>query len=465
LVGYYDLGYITVIGKTVSEADYTLLDNIASGTVERSGEVGSYVYTIVSATRIPTSVYNELSSGAKSSGAAVAVNAPEPKLYTNTDEFFADYPNRLSYYYAGYQIGSAIAAPAINLEEITATELSINSTDSNIVQIAKDKGVISYFEAVSLLELGYGLYFVTTDPTNSHAMSTLDTYRNKYSFESEFASCGGFADVASIKSALSSFVLSRKDTTLVLSTDFVGTKNDSTIQDALDAANAFAITMSNASYGAMFGPWIKGSIGVSPYTLTTYLPADYVYLRCFAVSLAQGNVAWMPIAGVRRGLVSFANGVEYKLSETEMDDTWQNIEEVQANINPIVDLNTTYGYVLFGQRTLQKDPNTSLKSLNVRIISNMIKRRIFNICLGLTFEMNDLILWNEFKGQLDPYLANMKYNRGLHDYKIVMDSDSQQNASNELTVKGYVRIYPVRSAEYFDIDFTLTNNSAEFEEV
>jgi hypothetical protein len=57
----------------------------------------------------------------------------------------------------------------------------------------------------------------------------------------------------------------------------------------------------------------------------------------------------------------------------------------------------------------------------------------------------------------------MMYNDGLYDYKIVMDESTVTTDDiNHLRCPGKVYIAPTRTAEFFDIDFIITDAGAEF---
>lgn len=293
------------------------------------------------------------------------------------------------------------------------------------------------FDAIcDLIDLGLGVY--VTNITN------LLTFKDKYRFDFAFLmDCNTTReDIGDINT----LIAARKDF-LYLPQDFAESRTGS------EELAAHFSKMAQPSYGALYSPAVK-------YSKTLTLPASYCFLRNFATSVGNGNPAWYAIAGVNRGLVNYIDGTIREIDEDEMNECQDKDQSAKSNYNPIINLNNTYGNTIYGQRTLQKE-NTSLRSVNVRIISNMIKKRIFNISLTLLFEMNDVVLWNEFRGQLVPYLNDMKFKRGLVNYEVIMDQTAQDSV-DDYTVKGYVRIRPTRAAEYFDIDFTLTNSGAEF---
>ena len=128
-----------------------------------------------------------------------------------------------------------------------------------------------------------------------------------------------------------------------------------------------------------------------------------------------------------------------------------------------------YGYVIYGQRTLRmptgSDPTiqSALRSLNVRITANEIKKQIFNACIYLTFEQNIQRTWNEFKAQVEPLLFKMQSNRGLTDYQIIMDTTTiSETDLAENRIRGIVRVSIVNAVEYFDIGFELEPSNVTF---
>ena len=286
----------------------------------------------------------------------------------------------------------------------------------------------------NLIDAGLGVYVSDAASAN--------TYKDKYKYDVAFI-LDLRADDSSM-TEIDSLIANRKDL-LYLVADYG--KDESESKDSAGDQN------NHLNFKAQYSPAVVVS--------KTTVPASYCFLMNFAQSVANGNPAWYAIAGVNRGLVNYIDETTRTISDDEFNNCQDKDQQKTSNYNPVMYLSNTYGNVIYGQRTLQFE-NTALKSVNVRILSNMIKKRIFNICLGLLFDTNDLVLWSEFKGRLGPYLDNMRFNRGLRSYEIIMDQKSQETV-DELTVKGYVRIYPTRSAEYFDIDFTLTKAAAEVE--
>lgn len=222
----------------------------------------------------------------------------------------------------------------------------------------------------------------------------------------------------------------------------------------------------NTSYGTIHHPWcwvnspdIAGKqIRMSP---------SYIFLYTFLSNLINNvdSQKWFPPAGVARATAKVVQRPDYEIGSVYLNE-WQN--DNIARVNPIMKLKQ-YGYVIYGQYTtlpaIDLYTHSALESLNVRLISNVVKKKIFDSCLNLAFEPNTERLWLKFFAQMDEFLRFMKYNQGVYDYRIVMDKSTVTTDDiNHLRCPGKVFIAPTRTAEFFDIDFIITDAGAVFSE-
>ena len=222
----------------------------------------------------------------------------------------------------------------------------------------------------------------------------------------------------------------------------------------------------NTSYGTVHHPWCwVNSPDISGKQII--MPPSYIFLYTFLSNLINNveSQKWFPPAGVERATARVVVRPDYEIGSTILND-WQN--DNISRVNPIMRLKQ-YGYVIYGQYTtlpaIDMYTHSALESLNVRLISNVVKKKIFDTCMNLAFEPNTANLWLKFFAQLDPFLRYMKYNDGLYDYRIVMDSSTVTTDDiNHLRCPGKVYIAPTRTAEFFDIDFIITGAGAEFNE-
>lgn len=229
-------------------------------------------------------------------------------------------------------------------------------------------------------------------------------------------------------------------------------------------ANTYFNTI-NTSYGAAFAPWSYTELSTKT---KKWMPPSFVFIVRLAKSIVDNNnPIWYPVAGVKRASLSNVLNTEYNIGSSMLED-WTS-GNTQA-LNPIMKLRS-YGYVIYGQRTLyaSDDSNypspSAFRQLGVRLTVNEIKRAIFDIAIGLKFEKNDLYTWNEFKTLLNPLLTSMKADRGISDYKILMNKETTTVEDiQEFRIRGKVLVSVLNSVEEFVIDFVLEPQSVTFSE-
>ena len=220
----------------------------------------------------------------------------------------------------------------------------------------------------------------------------------------------------------------------------------------------------NTSYATMYYPWCYVN---SPYIAGAQMLMcpSYIFLYTLLQNL-ENNVdaqKWFPPAGVTRATARVVKKPKFEIGSVLLDD-WQN--DNTSRVNPIMRLKQ-YGYVIYGQYTcleaIDMFTHSALESVNVRLVANAVKKKIFDVCLNLAFDPNTETLWDKFFDQMDQYLRYMKYNEGVYDYRIVMDESTvTTDAINHLRCPGKVYIAPTRTAEFFDIDFIITDAGAVF---
>jgi len=222
--------------------------------------------------------------------------------------------------------------------------------------------------------------------------------------------------------------------------------------------------MLNTSYGTIHNPWCwVNSPDIAGKQIL--MAPSYIFLYTLVSNLIDNveSQKWFPPAGVSRATARVVVRPEYEIGSVILN-AWQN--DNTARVNPIMKLKQ-YGYVIYGQYTtleaIDLYTHSALESLNVRLIANVVKKKIFDACMNLAFEPNTQTLWLKFYAQMDEYLRFMKYNQGLYDYRIVMDESTVTTDDiNHLRCPGKVYIAPTRTAEFFDIDFIITGAGAIF---
>lgn len=203
-----------------------------------------------------------------------------------------------------------------------------------------------------------------------------------------------------------------------------------------------------STYSATFSPWVKDIDGFGD---TVYLPPSIVVVAKMMENNQTMNV-WDACAGTTGGTLEIL-GLEYNMDKNDREIL------KTANVNPII-YTTARGYVIMGDNTglrikrpMNPEPGSSL---SVRRLINFIKKTITSLAIDYCFQTNDEFTWSEFKLQVEPFLRNIKDNRGLYDYQIVLDETTvTADKIDALEMPAVIKLKPTRKAEVIDLGFTL----------
>ena len=216
----------------------------------------------------------------------------------------------------------------------------------------------------------------------------------------------------------------------------------------------------NSSYGCTFYPWLRARDSINGAML--WVPPSVAAVGTFSSSQKKTQVWFAPAGFNRGGLTEGAAGipivdVSHQLRRIDRDNLYT------ANINPIAKF-PSEGIVVFGQKTLQVTPS-ALDRINVRRMMIFVKKRISQIAANLLFDPNVQQTWLRFTSQVNPFLANVKTNFGLTDYKVILDDTTTTPDLVDRNIM-YARIFlkPARAIEFIAIDFNITRTGASFDD-
>jgi hypothetical protein len=85
------------------------------------------------------------------------------------------------------------------------------------------------------------------------------------------------------------------------------------------------------------------------------------------------------------------------------------------------------------------------------------------VAVRLLFEQNDDKVRQEFLDSVNPILDSIRRDRGLIDFRVVVQSTPEDLDNNQLVGKIYLK--PTRALEFIDIEFLITPTGASFEDV
>lgn len=231
------------------------------------------------------------------------------------------------------------------------------------------------------------------------------------------------------------------------------------VDDLVDWANNDMVDVDGnifeSSFYGMYGNWVevydkfngkfrwipsKGHIsGIMAYNDTTIGP-------------------WGAPAGLNRGIITGVKRLAFNPRLEERNRLYIN------NINPITTF-TGQGKVVWGQKTGLRS-TSAFNRINVRRAFIAMEKYIASKSKYHLFEFNDRFTWAKMKAMIEPYLEFVKANRGIYDFKVVIDETNntpERIDRNELWASIFIQ--PARAVEYAVLNFIATKTGASFEEV
>ncbi len=369
--------------------------------------------------------------------------------------------------------GGEYSTGSFNVDSLTFT----NGAVSGVLDAGYDRFTVPLyggFDGVNISEM---------DPFTKTAMAATPTEKNDYSFFSVKRAIDAVADPEVVEMNLASIPGQTQDG---LTTHLINTCEDrgdalavidlpdsfrpreagqsiarlntqSTITTLINGLRDRGL---NSSYGCAYYPWVRARDTINGAFL--WLPPSVAAIGTFSSSQRRTQVWFAPAGFNRGGLTEGSAGipvvdVAHQLRRKDRDDLYT------ANINPIAKF-PAEGVVIFGQKTLQVTPS-ALDRINVRRLMIFVKKRISQIASGLLFDPNVKTTWARFTSQVNPFLADVKTNFGLSDYRVILDDTTTTPDLIDRNVL-YAKIFlkPTRAIEFIAIDFNITRTGASFDD-
>ena len=207
----------------------------------------------------------------------------------------------------------------------------------------------------------------------------------------------------------------------------------------------------DSSYTSTYFPWIQ--VNDTENNVYIWLPPTRDVVRNTALT---DNIAfpWFAVAGIQRGNVD-AIKARKKLTLDERDTLYA------ARVNPVTTF-ASEGIKIWGNKTMQVR-ESALDRVNVRRLLLQARKLISAVSIRLLFEQNDDVVRNQFLTLVNPILDNIRSERGLTDFRVVLVDTPESIDRNELNGKIFLK--PTRSLEYISIEFNILNTGASFENV
>lgn len=220
--------------------------------------------------------------------------------------------------------------------------------------------------------------------------------------------------------------------------------------DASEVADAFAETEINSSYACTYAPWVMYYDSSNKRYLD--LPVTKDVVRNMAAT-DNNSYPWFAPAGIERGNVNCIKA-QYKTTLADEDELYEN------RINPVKTF-AQDGVKIWGNKTAY-NVDSPLNRINVRRLMIRVKKLVTNAAKNLIFTQYDDTIEMQFRGLIDPILAEVKSNRGISDYRIITEVTPETRDQHILPAK--ILIKPTPALEYISISFVVYPESVSFDE-
>ncbi len=246
----------------------------------------------------------------------------------------------------------------------------------------------------------------------------------------------------------------RMDCLAIIDPPFGLTVNE--IVDWQNGTHPLNSTRFDSDFGALYWPWVK--IRDNFNRIDIWAPPSGSVMATIARS-DQLAEPWFAPAGVNRGIVPNITDVFSRptLEERDLMYGYRNA------INPIVQFVDIDGFVIWGQKTLQRRP-TALDRVNIRRLMFIIEKRIRAVSRQLLFDPHDDVLRQKFVRLATAILSEIQVGRGIDEFRVKCDTElNTPDVIDRNEMRARIGIIPVKAAEFIFIEFSLhrTGNFGE----
>jgi hypothetical protein len=252
-----------------------------------------------------------------------------------------------------------------------------------------------------------------------------------------------------VESAIEMIETDRADSLYIITTP--DTDAGGGVMSAEEIGSFYSDGSYDSNYSCTYWPWIQ--VNDTENNVYIWMPPTRDVVRNIALT---DNIAfpWFAVAGIQRGDVDCIQARK-KLTLAERDHLYEN------RVNPIATF-TTDGVKIWGNKTLQVK-ESALDRINVRRLLLQARKLISAVSIRLLFEQNDSVVRNQFLSLVNPILDNIRSERGLTDFRVVLSNSPEDIDRNQLS--GQIFLKPTRALEFIQLEFVIMNTGASFDNI
>ncbi len=335
------------------------------------------------------------------------------------------------------------------------------NTVSNFIRVTDNTAVPAppANTATTGLALSGGTDGIPVDPDaqddlvigNATAGTGLYTFSEPEQIDVDLVATPGRSSTAVVRALIDLCESYRQDALAIIDPPFGLTVNE--IINWQNGVHPLNNTRLDTDFAALYYPWVEMTDTFN--NIPVWVPPSGSVLAAICQSDAISG-PWYAPAGLTRGVVPNINNVFSRPTLAERDLMYGN----NNAINPIITYPDITGFVIWGQKTLQRTP-TALDRVNVRRMLFYVEKSIKSIAKQYLFEPNNAATRSAFITACSQVLTRLVSNNGAQDFVIKCDEElntADVIARNELRAR--IGIIPVYAIEFIFIEFNLVRTLA-----
>lgn len=283
------------------------------------------------------------------------------------------------------------------------------------------------------------------------ALTGMFAFSEPEQIDIDILACPGHSSTAVIQALISVCQDYRQDAMAIIDPPFGLTVNE--IIHWQNGVHPLNTSRFDSDFAALYWPWVK--IRDSFNQIDVWAPPSGSVMAVYARN-DQLAAPWFAPAGVTRGQVPGISDVFSRPTLAERDLMYGN----RNAINPIVQFTDLSGFLVWGQKTLQRTP-TALDRVNVRRLMFAAEKRIRNASRQLLFDPNDEIFRTKFTTIASAILREIQVGRGITDFVILADETiNTPDVIDRNEFRARIGIQPTRAVEFIFIEFSINRTGS-----